>query len=572
MGGIMSSSPELMQTVQKFQVGGQVVDPYFARMSQQNLPAIRPGSFAAQPITSIQDFIGRANRESGIGQIQQANEMARAGVTPEDMARVQAAAQANQTANQTAAQTAAGQSPTLRGPTASQAQMGQNINMFENMMDAGSVPTMRGPTAEDVSGFQASQMPQRPGQLDSANIESLRGPTAEDVRESQEATGKIPTLRGGTVGDWKEFLSKTVPQVNPDDDAETLTQKGKEIAGAAVDVLKADDVSEEEKNNMVLEFMGKKDPEKDLTKKEQIEKSREFYREVFGTDPEKDKEIDGYNLAMMGFLIASGDSPNALQNIARGSAAGVKNFMKTAEKRRDRDDKITQLAVADYQSQVKSEAAREQWRLNYNLKVQELMDKRDQAESKTERENFEAVLSAVDDPATALVIGAMGNLDALKTEGGLKRLAESRKELIAIDPGLASGDSGFRDPRDPRDPVINFLDSYDSADISGKRQTNKDVAEYLGTLGINKDPKQVTDLDRERYARDRVARVYGLDFMAAPAPAPAPAPSPAPITVSVGELVSDENTGITGTVQSDGSVIDSSGNVVAPAGTVPVAQ
>jgi hypothetical protein len=43
---------------------------------------------------------------------------------------------------------------------------------------------------------------------------------------------------------------------------------------------------------------------------------------------------------MMGFLIASGDSPRALQNIARGAAQGTKLFMDTAKARKAREDKF----------------------------------------------------------------------------------------------------------------------------------------------------------------------------------------------------------------------------------------
>jgi hypothetical protein len=61
MGGIMASSPELMQTVQGFQQGGSV--------------------YAGQPsmITSIMDFIRTSDAQSGIGQIQEENAMRRVG-------------------------------------------------------------------------------------------------------------------------------------------------------------------------------------------------------------------------------------------------------------------------------------------------------------------------------------------------------------------------------------------------------------------------------------------------------------------------------------------------------------
>ena len=480
----------------------------------------------------------------------------------------------------------AGGIETMRGGTAQDMKPVTPIPTTPESIAAGNIETMRGPTAGDVRGFQTSQMPTRSGQLDTASIETLRGgtaddyrsatagdtqtlrgPTAADVRGSQEATGKIPTLRGGTVGDWKEFLSKTVPQVNQDDDAETLAQKGKQTADAAVDVLKAGDVTEEDKNNMVLEFMGKKDPEKDLTKKERILKNKEFYRELFGRDPEEDKKVDGYNLAMMGFLIASGDSPNALQNIARGSAAGVQNFMKTAEKRRDRDDKLTQLAVADYQAQVKSEAAREEFRMNYNLKVQEILDKRDQAKTKAEKERFNAYLGAMDDTASALAFVQLdkANVD-LGTADGFKKFKDLRSSIIEANPDLAVDAGGFRDPRSPIEMVDNFMSDYRKADSLGQRQIKKDVA---GAMGIE-DFNNVTISDIRAFAEQQAAANVASGQRIATGQGPAPAP--APQGFAVGQSVVDESQGISGTVQADGSVVDSSGNVVAPAGTIPVTQ
>jgi len=405
--------------------------------------------------------------------------------------------------------------------------MGQNLSMFEQMVEAGANPTMRGPTADDVRADQTSGRPERPGQLDTAGVETLRGPTSEDIRDyaDRRTAGETETMRGPTAEDVDNYFAfgqgSLIDSAESEDPA-AAAQAGQQVASNVKSALEDPAASEEEKNETALEFLGLKDPGEKLSKKEQIEKNKEFYREVFGVDPEEDKKIDGYNLAMMGFMIASGDSPNALQNIARGAAQGVKGFMKTAEKRQSREDKLTQLAVADYQSQVKSEAAREQFRLDYNLKVQELIDKRDQAKSKAKREQFNAILGAVDDTASALVLAQMDNLDDLATDKGIKQFNAARQQLIASNPDLANKESGFRDRRDPDEVVINYLDAYDNADRLGKRQINQDVASYFG-----KDPKQVTDFDREKYARDRVSRVYGSD----------PAPAPAPESVSAPEEV-----------------------------------
>ena len=98
--------------------------------------------------------------------------------------------------------------------------------------------------------------------------------------------------------------------------------------------------SEKDKNDAGLELAGYKHPDEELSVEKRAKANADMFRRIMGRDPEEDKKIDGYNLAMLGFLIASGDSPNALQNIARGAAAGVKNFQDTAKARQAREEKI----------------------------------------------------------------------------------------------------------------------------------------------------------------------------------------------------------------------------------------
>ena len=109
--------------------------------------------------------------------------------------------------------------------------------------------------------------------------------------------------------------------------------------------LRNPNASEKDKNDAGLEFAGYKNPEEELSVEKRAEANVEMFRRLMGRDPEEDKKIDGYNLAMLGFLIASGDSPNALQNIARGAAAGVKNFQDTAKARQAREEKLKMAGI-----------------------------------------------------------------------------------------------------------------------------------------------------------------------------------------------------------------------------------
>jgi len=53
---------------------------------------------------------------------------------------------------------------------------------------------------------------------------------------------------------------------------------------------------------------------------------KEMLRGITGDSPKDLKSDANFNLIMTGLLIASGDSPNAMTNIARGMAQGLKNY------------------------------------------------------------------------------------------------------------------------------------------------------------------------------------------------------------------------------------------------------
>jgi len=450
MGGIMSSSPELMQTVQKFQVGGPVNTQQ--RINQANRSATIPGA------NYIQDFVNMANAQSGIANMP---------TTPQGAFR----------------------SPKVEGPTGGQVLMGQvgdylgdvfgpetpeevqqrvagarsvgeTFGVPENAPIRNVVPDFLKPQEGPARGIftdmtleekaaavglgpevgrritdpeeiaRLQNTPEGRGQSPSgmprpgADTPTLRGPAAKDLTELSDRLPSAEAVEGGT----------------PEDQAAAGKIIQEEVAG----MLASEEVDEETKNDVILTMLDKKQPGEKLSKSEQIKKNREAYREIFGTTPERDKEIDGYNLAMMGFLIASGDSPNALQNIARGAASGLKNFQKTAEKRQNREDKLTELAVREYENTLKSEKADEQFRMNYNLKVQQLQDRRDQAATQAERDRFNAVLKAVDDPASALALVQLDKSDVdLGTEDGLQQFNNLRTSILARQPDLLKSTTDY---------------------------------------------------------------------------------------------------------------------------------
>jgi hypothetical protein len=77
-----------------------------------------------------------------------------------------------------------------------------------------------------------------------------------------------------------------------------------------------------------------------------VQQYEQLFQEMFG-ESDEDKTRERYmNLAMIGFAIASGEDPSALKNIATGMLQGTAQMREDAAVRRQREDRIKELAVA----------------------------------------------------------------------------------------------------------------------------------------------------------------------------------------------------------------------------------
>jgi hypothetical protein len=277
MGGIMSSSPELMATIQKFQLGGRV------DLSQ-------PARNIAVPPAMIQDFLG-------VGGTEQV------------------------------------ETPIVTPPTPTQT-----------------------PPRPAVAPQTTAELTQ-----DSMDTAPMEMPT---ISPEERGMGE------GLLPDYGQ-LSGTPRQAPP---PPTITQTsallepitvGKEMQAYAEQLMNSG-ADQTEINDKILEMIGEKEEGKQISVEERYEKNRALYEKVLGADPEQDRKIDGYNLAMMGFMIAAGDSPNALTNIARGAARGAERMQMTAEKRQERARRIKELgltqAIQDDRTALQFERENERWR------------------------------------------------------------------------------------------------------------------------------------------------------------------------------------------------------------------
>lgn len=304
MGGIMSSSPELMNTIQRFSVGSGPMGV----QAPKTLADLFSGPKVDRPeITnpfSLPDF-------SSDPYMQNPGRTIENYLFPETRVRDIAAAENVGATGQT------------RIPIRRPSEFIEYEN--ENELLAGVMPPEQTPAAREATA--------------EANENEILMPPS--IPENDDADD--PTLFRDNVQQRppKPNPSESMPDPNIDRyGVKEQVKQGDALRKQMADFLRNPNASEKDKNDAGLELAGYKHPDEELSVEKRAKANADMFRRIMGRDPEEDKKIDGYNLAMLGFLIASGDSPNALQNIARGAAAGVKNFQDTAKARQAREEKI----------------------------------------------------------------------------------------------------------------------------------------------------------------------------------------------------------------------------------------
>jgi hypothetical protein len=315
MGGIMSSSPELMSTVQKFSVGSGPMGV----QAPKTLADLFSGPKVDRPeITnpfSLPDF-------SSDPYMQNPGRVIENYLFPETRVRDIAAAENVGATGQT------------RSPVRRPSEFIEYEN--ENELLAGVMPPEQTPAAREATA-EANENELLAGVMPpEQTLASSPQTDAELAADARDSAPVVPQRKTE-----KPDPSTVMPDPNIDMyGVEEQVKQGDALRKQMADFFRNPKASEKDKNDAGLELAGYKHPDEELSVEKRAKANAEMFRRIMGRDPEEDKKIDGYNLAMLGFLIASGDSPNALQNIARGAAAGVKNFQDTAKARQAREEKI----------------------------------------------------------------------------------------------------------------------------------------------------------------------------------------------------------------------------------------
>lgn len=82
-----------------------------------------------------------------------------------------------------------------------------------------------------------------------------------------------------------------------------------------------------------------------MSSKDSVKAYERLFSEMLGMDDKDAEKEMWHNMAMIGFAIAAGESPSALQNIANGMLAGTKMMKEDRATRQKREDAVKTMAI-----------------------------------------------------------------------------------------------------------------------------------------------------------------------------------------------------------------------------------
>lgn len=306
LGGIMASSQPLMQTVQQFQVGGSV-DPSPRNPNFFNNFQTIPRQFGLGPQGQARSFMAQIpTREANRAKLEEFD---------------------RQTIVNPLMQLLSGRrafdAQALVRPTT------------EVQIEAGQTPTMRGPTAEDVREMQQTTEAENVAESERLGSELLRdltpdsfmmpGVTPSPDREEREA---------GEAGEGVTAGAAIEPPVTP-----PVTTEGEAaVQDPAAEVTRVFNEGTPEEVGGQLETL---------------------MNEFTSKAPQFEGMNKGLALAKIGFAMAAGQSPNAVTNIANALSEGADAFIKDNKDKAAFDRQVKLSALQYGLTEIGKERAEE---------------------------------------------------------------------------------------------------------------------------------------------------------------------------------------------------------------------
>ena len=409
MGGIMTSSPELMQAAQTYQVGGSVGSPTSSLLKTVELNGVRYKVYTDGRV--VPDFgPGIPTQPMDPGNASQANLIQELKVLPD----ISVSQEMGSTTQDMALQSIMDRAGDLTGREQAAASLEALIatNNMDNLDPQLAGQLLPPPVEEDKSFGQKvgdslrsffqpiGDKGKEIGQPIGDKLKEIGEPIGPAMKEGYASAYSNPNLLSGIVTEVPEMFNNMVtapdklpvfppteeytekvkeetpklispelpPQVFPptdeytkkitDGDAAAARESGIDQPNPIENIAdKAEQIVPIATNPDSSPDQRTKDTSKtvlsglgvknvdNMSTKQRVKAYQDMFKEFLGGDDKDVDEEKWHNLAMIGFAIAAGESPSALANIANGLLEGSKVMKSDRAARRKRKDSITSMAI-----------------------------------------------------------------------------------------------------------------------------------------------------------------------------------------------------------------------------------
>ena len=240
----------------------------------------------------------------------------------------------------------------------------ENLRKYQEDYQAPEVEPSAGESLLDGNDFVVAPDAGYPFPVDVRDDPKYEGKSVADALTTSSNLEELDeNLEENLQEKKKEASDKLITSSPPDDGSRAGQEANKDVEpvsglDSVVPLLRPDNLNE------IADKINKSDdPSDELTKTvlkaanedfegmdmpERISSYKKILSDLLGTDTKEDKKEEFWmNMAMVGFAVAAGDDPSAVKNIADGLLAGSKMMKQDKASNQARQDKINMLALEE---------------------------------------------------------------------------------------------------------------------------------------------------------------------------------------------------------------------------------
>ena len=345
MGGIMASSADLLGEAQKFQDGGRVIPGDMPPIPQQAPVSPTIGQQIGGQLRDFFQPIGDSMRET----MQPMGSAIREGLEPMTyvdflkrrqqklpITEAQLVASADLLTPQQAADVMAMIESPNYAPTEGEAAaaMAPGVTPMETPPMNPDMPLSK--FARGIGDYAAGITQTRTPE-EQAALEKERAARTKAYEETTREPGSVMTEEAGDI------ISNKM-------DADAAANQSNLLASIEATATDPELPTEEKVKKTTTDVLGGiggiPDADK-MTTQDRVKAYETMFKEMLGEGDEDTQKEMWHNMAMIGFAIAAGESPRALQNIANGLLEGTKMMKQDRATRQEREDRIKMLAISE---------------------------------------------------------------------------------------------------------------------------------------------------------------------------------------------------------------------------------